>query len=65
MKTKPIPETRGRKPKTDWASMQVGTGFPATPGAAHYQNRMAQENGSKRHYVYRCINGVGHVFRSR
>jgi len=62
MKQKPIPETRGRKPKHDWAGMQVGTGFPATSGAAHYQNRIA--NG-KRHYVYRCINGVGHVFRSK
>jgi hypothetical protein len=62
MKHKPIPETRGRKPKVKWSALQVGTGHPATSGTAHYQNKVA--NGA-RHYVYRCINGVGHVFRQR
>ena len=65
MNNKSIPETRGRKPIIKWSAMKVGTGFPATSGTAHYQNRMAKESGSKRHYVYRCIKGVGHVFRNR
>jgi hypothetical protein len=62
MNKKPIPETRGRKPAIDWTRLPVGTGHPATSGTAHYQNRMA---AGKRHYVYRNINGVGTVYRSK